>query len=86
MKSFIEYIEDNLEKTETKESLFNDLINFALQKYPEDVEDFLSLISAKDPKIAEIVEKIRDLNSKFNDKDSISPNLPDNNFGNEEIY
>jgi Mg2+/Co2+ transporter CorC len=59
MKTFQEYIE---EKTETKESLFNKLINLSIEKYPKEVEDFLNLISSKDSEIAQIVDKIKYLN------------------------
>lgn len=85
MKTFIEYIRESTEETETKESLFAKIINISLDKYPDEVSDFLSVISSKDPAISDIVEKIKNINLKFKDEDVVSSNLPDNNFGNEEV-
>lgn len=86
MKTFQEYvkeIEDKEPSVETKEQLFNKIINICLAKYPEEIDDFLNVLSSKDENIREIVEKIKELNNKFKDPDIISPNIADDNHGEE---
>jgi uncharacterized protein YeeX (DUF496 family) len=84
MKTFLEYIKENQEKTENKVELFNKLITICLEKYPKEVDDFLNLVSSKDKELRDIIEKIKDANQQFRQPEEVSTNYADNNFGNEE--
>jgi len=83
MKTFQEYIDEAEQApVESKQDLFNKIINICLEKYPDEIDDFLSVVSSKDENIREIVEKIKELNNKFKEPDIISPNIADDNHGN----
>lgn len=83
MKTFQEYIDEAEQApVESKQDLFNKIINICLEKYPDEIDDFLSVVSSKDESIREIVEKIKELNNKFKEPDIISPNIADDNHGN----
>ena len=83
MKTFQEYVDEAEQApVESKQDLFNKIINICLEKYPDEIDDFLSVVSSKDENIREIVEKIKELNNKFKEPDIISPNIADDNHGN----
>jgi hypothetical protein len=83
MKTFQEYIDEAEQApVDSKQDLFNKIINICLEKYPDEIDDFLSVVSSKDENIREIVEKIKELNNKFKEPDIISPNIADDNHGN----
>ena len=82
MKTFQEYIDEAEQApVDSKQDLFNKIINICLEKYPDEIDDFLSVVSSKDENIREIVEKIKELNNKFKEPDIISPNIADDNHG-----
>jgi hypothetical protein len=83
MKTFQEYVDEAEQApVESKQDLFNKIINICLEKYPDEIDDFLNVVSSKDENIREIVEKIKELNDKFKEPDIISPNIADDNHGN----
>jgi len=80
MKSFKDYICQIYKESSEKYELFKNLFNICLEKYTSETKDFFEMLASRDEEIKDILDKL-----KSNEKDIVSPNLADANFGNEEV-
>jgi len=83
MKSFIEFIEN---RNEINDSLIK-IYNLVWSRYYPEVMDFFNKISSKDPDVKRLLDEIeskKELRTQ-EEKDIVSMNVADSNFGNEEF-
>jgi hypothetical protein len=83
MKSFIEFIEN---RNEINDSLIK-IYNLVWSRYYPEVMDFFNKISSKDPDVKRLLDEIeskKELRTQ-EEKDIVSMNAADSNFGNEEF-
>lgn len=83
MKSFRNFIENK----QNIDELLIKIYNLTWSRYYPEALDFFNKLSSKDPDIKILLDKIESLKelSPQEEKDVISMNVADSNFGNEEF-